>query len=56
MIQFERERWSDLETALRREWLETNGLGGFASSTIVGLLASGELGVQLTWKDAKVGD
>ena len=23
--------------ALRREWLETNGLGGFASSTIIGL-------------------
>ena len=37
MIQFERETWSDLEVALRREWLETNGLGGFASSTIVGL-------------------
>ena len=37
MIQFGRETWSDLETALRREWLETNGLGGFASSTIVGL-------------------
>src|SRR5579862_8373672 len=35
MIQFERETWSDLEAALRREWLETNGLGGFASSTIV---------------------
>ena len=37
MIQFERETWNDLEAALRREWLETNGLGGFASSTIVGL-------------------
>jgi len=37
MIQFERETWSDLEAALRREWLETNGLGGFASSTIIGL-------------------
>ena len=37
MIQFERETWRDLEAALRREWLETNGLGGFASSTIVGL-------------------
>jgi predicted glycogen debranching enzyme len=37
MIQFERETWSDLEAALRREWLETNGLGCFASSTIVGL-------------------
>src|ERR1700735_5014675 len=37
MILFEREMWSDLEGALRREWLETNGLGGFALSTIVGL-------------------
>lgn len=27
----------DLETALSREWLETNGIGGFASSTIAGL-------------------
>jgi predicted glycogen debranching enzyme len=25
----------NLETALRREWLETNGLGGYASSTII---------------------
>ena len=39
MIQFERETWSDLEVALRWEWLETNGLGGFASSTIIGLNA-----------------
>ena len=37
MIRLERETWRDLEAALRREWLETNGLGGFASSTIVGL-------------------
>src|ERR1700733_1416652 len=37
MIQFERETWSDLEVALRREWLETNGLGGFDPSTIIGL-------------------
>jgi len=27
----------NLDIALRREWLETNGLGGFASSTIAGL-------------------
>lgn len=27
----------NLDLAIRREWLETNGLGGFASSTIVGL-------------------
>jgi len=37
MIQFTKETCGDLEAALRREWLETNGLGGFASSTIVGL-------------------
>src|SRR5580658_10473950 len=27
----------DLAAASKREWLETNGLGGFASSTITGL-------------------
>jgi predicted glycogen debranching enzyme len=37
VIQFTREICGDLEAALRREWLETNGLGGFASSTIIGL-------------------
>src|SRR5207302_4419101 len=37
MIQFKPEICRDLDAALRREWLETNGLGGFASSTIVGL-------------------
>lgn len=37
MIQFGPEVCSNLDAALPREWLETNGLGGFASSTIVGL-------------------
>ena len=37
MIRFTKETCSDLDAALRREWLETNGLGGFASSTIIGL-------------------
>jgi len=37
MIQFGKNTCGDLDAALRREWLETNGLGGFASSTIVGL-------------------
>ncbi len=37
MIQFTRETCGNLDAALRREWLETNGLGGFASSTITGL-------------------
>src|SRR5215813_8412609 len=37
MIHFSQETCGDLDAALRREWLETNGLGGFASSTIIGL-------------------
>jgi predicted glycogen debranching enzyme len=37
LIQFEPETCGNLGAALRREWLETNGLGGFASSTIIGL-------------------
>jgi predicted glycogen debranching enzyme len=37
MIQFSQEACGNLDGALRREWLETNGLGGFASSTITGL-------------------
>jgi len=37
MIQFTKETCGDLGAALAREWLETNGLGGFAGSTIVGL-------------------
>jgi predicted glycogen debranching enzyme len=37
MIHFDHSICSDLDRALRLEWLETNGLGGYASSTIVGL-------------------
>jgi predicted glycogen debranching enzyme len=37
MIQFGQDIWTDLNAACRREWLETNGIGGFASSTIIGL-------------------
>ena len=37
MVQFGQETCSNLEFGLRREWLETNGIGGFASSTIIGL-------------------
>jgi predicted glycogen debranching enzyme len=29
--------WTDREAARRAEWLETNGLGGYASSTLAGL-------------------
>jgi predicted glycogen debranching enzyme len=37
VIRFDERVCRDFETASRREWLETNGLGGFASSTIAGL-------------------
>jgi predicted glycogen debranching enzyme len=37
MIQFNKPASGDLTDALSREWVETNGLGGFASSTIIGL-------------------
>lgn len=37
MIEFDAEVCGDLQQASSREWLETNGLGGFASSTITGL-------------------
>lgn len=37
MIQFNQETCGNLSLALTREWLETNGLGGFSSSTITGL-------------------
>ena len=36
-IEFNREALADIEGSLQREWLETNGLGGFASSTILGV-------------------
>jgi predicted glycogen debranching enzyme len=36
MINFDAEACQNLDTALRREWLETNNLGGFASATITG--------------------
>ena len=37
MIRFDARVCRDLDAASRREWLETNGIGGFASSTIAGL-------------------
>jgi predicted glycogen debranching enzyme len=36
MINFDAEACQNLDTALQREWLETNNLGGFASATITG--------------------
>ncbi len=37
MIRFNQDICGDLDEALSREWLETNGLGSFASSTIAGV-------------------
>jgi predicted glycogen debranching enzyme len=37
MIRFDAHICGNVEAAARREWLETNGLGGFASSTIHGM-------------------
>ena len=37
MIQFNKSVCRDLDVSSRREWLDTNGIGGFASSTIAGL-------------------
>jgi predicted glycogen debranching enzyme len=36
-IEFGRDALADIDGSLQREWLETNGIGGFASSTILGV-------------------
>ena len=38
MLDFGRETTGDLAAAERREWLCTNGIGGFASGTVAGTL------------------
>lgn len=37
MIELDKESCRNLSVALSREWLETNGIGGFSSSTVIGL-------------------
>lgn len=37
VIRFDETICRNLQVASKREWLETNGIGGFASSTIIGL-------------------
>lgn len=44
-ISFEREICSDLEAIQRREWLVTNGIGGYASGTIANSLTRGYHGI-----------
>src|SRR2546430_7757225 len=36
-LRLDRSVCGNLESATGREWLETNGLGGFSSSTIIGM-------------------
>lgn len=36
IIRFNQNVTGDINEAVSREWLETNGLGGFAASTIIG--------------------
>ena len=37
MIAFDKSVCGQVDQAAQREWLETNGIGGFASSTVVGM-------------------
>ena len=37
MIRFDQSICNNLQAAGSREWLETNGIGGFASSTVAGM-------------------
>jgi hypothetical protein len=41
MIEFSEQICADFNESISREWLETNGLGGFASSTIAGVKPRG---------------
>ena len=36
MYRFGSDAYADFETGIKREWIVTNGLGGYASSTIIG--------------------
>ncbi|MBI2471172.1 MAG: amylo-alpha-1,6-glucosidase [Planctomycetes bacterium] len=36
MIEFNKDTCRNLSNAIEKEWLETNGIGGYASSTIIG--------------------
>jgi predicted glycogen debranching enzyme len=45
MISFDRNTCSNFEKAVEKEWIETNGIGGYASSTIIGLNTRGYHGL-----------
>jgi predicted glycogen debranching enzyme len=45
MISFDRSICSNFDEAVEKEWLETNGIGGYASSTIIGANTRGYHGL-----------
>lgn len=45
MISFDRSICNDFNVAIEKEWLETNGIGGYASSTIIGANTRGYHGL-----------
>src|SRR2546427_12257967 len=45
MLEWGRELCGDLDAAERREWLCTNGIGGFASATVAGTLTRRDHGL-----------
>ena len=45
MISFDQNTCSDFEKAVKKEWIETNGIGGYASSTIIGVNTRGYHGL-----------
>lgn len=54
-IAFGREVCGDLDAALRREWLVANGLGGYASSTLIGVNTRGYHGLLVAALEPPVG-
>ena len=36
MIEFDRHVCGNFATAIQKEWIETNGIGGYTSSSIIG--------------------
>ena len=55
MLCFGRDVCNDLPGAERREWLVTNGIGGYAMGTVAGLLTRGYHGLLIAALDPPVG-
>ncbi len=55
MIDFGRDVCGDLASTSRREWLVTNGMGGYASGTVAGLLSRRYHGLLIAALDPPLG-